>query len=339
MERKQLKYDTLSDEEKEYIMANHQGIGFGTMVNLLFEKFNRQHYKKQLQTYYKKNNLSTGLSVGSQFTTNKELSKQEEEYILANYKGTSASKMAKLLSDIFNTKHSSNQINKFYKDNNLDSGIIGRSPYLALNQQEKDYIIKNHKGTTVENMTKQLYEQFGIEHSPGQVRTIYYKNNLDSGLTGRYEKGRTSENKGKKLTDMLTHEQIADMRKKQKIAVSGKNNAKYKPVGSTYISSRGDVIEKIAEPNTWQRQHIVVWEKANGKLPEGSVIIHIDGDKTNNDISNLRLATQAEAAYMYNGIGISEDAQINDAIYHVARLNMATRNKEKKDEEEWSKNG
>ena len=40
--------------------------------------------------------------------------------------------------------------------------------------------------------------------------------------------------------------------------------------------------------------HNYIWEQANGKIPEGYVIDHIDGDTFNNDLSNLRLATPSQ---------------------------------------------
>ena len=38
-------------------------------------------------------------------------------------------------------------------------------------------------------------------------------------------------------------------------------------------------------------EHIIVWEKYFGKVPDGYQIHHIDGNKTNNDIKNLQLVT------------------------------------------------
>ena len=43
----------------------------------------------------------------------------------------------------------------------------------------------------------------------------------------------------------------------------------------------------VASPN--KKLHRIIWEEANGPIPDGHIIHHRDGDKTNNDIANLEL--------------------------------------------------
>ena len=43
-----------------------------------------------------------------------------------------------------------------------------------------------------------------------------------------------------------------------------------------------------------KRMHIFVWEKYNGKVPNGYYVHHIDGNKNNNSIENLILMTPHE---------------------------------------------
>ena len=42
--------------------------------------------------------------------------------------------------------------------------------------------------------------------------------------------------------------------------------------------------------------HRIIWEMANGPIPKGLQIDHIDQNRSNNRLSNLRLATNAENA-------------------------------------------
>lgn len=43
--------------------------------------------------------------------------------------------------------------------------------------------------------------------------------------------------------------------------------------------------------------HRIVYEKFVGEIPNGYVIDHIDGQRDNNDVTNLRLITQSENMY------------------------------------------
>ena len=57
---------------------------------------------------------------------------------------------------------------------------------------------------------------------------------------------------------------------------------------------RDDKTGYYLNSKTHKRLHRYVWEKHNGKIPEGYDIHHIDGNKSNNDISNLQIMTKSE---------------------------------------------
>lgn len=46
--------------------------------------------------------------------------------------------------------------------------------------------------------------------------------------------------------------------------------------------------------NKRARRARVVWEKVNGELPKGYIIYHLNGDRYNDDIDNLKAITRAE---------------------------------------------
>ncbi|ANU28444.1 HNH endonuclease signature motif containing protein [Planococcus versutus] len=48
-----------------------------------------------------------------------------------------------------------------------------------------------------------------------------------------------------------------------------------------------------------KRLHRSIWEHHNGEIPEGYHIHHIDGNKNNNDISNLECMPAKEHAYLH----------------------------------------
>lgn len=77
---------------------------------------------------------------------------------------------------------------------------------------------------------------------------------------------------------------FSDNKERMKSARRELNNATT-PLGSTFQANNGYLFTKTE--NGWQMLHKVVWEKANGKKPDGTQIIFLDGDKTNCNLDNL----------------------------------------------------
>jgi hypothetical protein len=81
----------------------------------------------------------------------------------------------------------------------------------------------------------------------------------------------------------------------------GYRNYRNAPIGAEYISSRGTVYVKVSDVRrdgkhqvlNWKRKSHLVWEQHHGEIPEGHVIVHLDGNPTNCDISNLECTTNS----------------------------------------------
>ncbi len=63
-----------------------------------------------------------------------------------------------------------------------------------------------------------------------------------------------------------------------------------KPAGST----KADGYMQVGFNGRVMYYHRIVWAMMSGECPDGSFIDHIDGDRSNNRISNLRLASISE---------------------------------------------
>jgi len=59
-----------------------------------------------------------------------------------------------------------------------------------------------------------------------------------------------------------------------------------------YLMTNGYIQCTDVEKNIYVYEHRYVWEKHYGSIPEGLVIHHKDGDRTNNTIINLELMTK-----------------------------------------------
>ena len=73
------------------------------------------------------------------------------------------------------------------------------------------------------------------------------------------------------------------------------------PDGYGTISAKGYRRIWDTEQQRLRMEHVVVWERYNGTVPDGLQIHHIDHDKLNNDISNLKLVGSIEHKRMHSG--------------------------------------
>ncbi len=65
----------------------------------------------------------------------------------------------------------------------------------------------------------------------------------------------------------------------------------------TEVMSCGYLIKKVAINSgrkDWIQVHVIVWEKENGPVPDGHIVIFKDGNRSNFDISNLECISKRE---------------------------------------------
>lgn len=174
------------------------------------------------------------------------------------------------------------------------------------------YIRENAKGKTNLEMTEMVNQKFNSDFSVTQIKSAKSRNKISSGLTGCFEKGHSTWNKGKKGYFAPGTEKTRFQK--------GHKNANTREVGSERITKDGYIEVKVAEPNVWRLKHAVVFERENGKIPKNCSILFLDGDKKNTDISNLKIVLKSELLIMNRQHMLSDDAKINDSVSNLAKL-------------------
>lgn len=107
-------------------------------------------------------------------------------------------------------------------------------------------------------------------------------------LDSCFKKGQEPPNKGKKMSKEVYKKCSNTMFKK------GQLSHNKKPLGSIRVTKDGYQEIKIAEPNTWDAYHRVMWEDTFGKIPEGGVVRFVTNDKMNVHPFNLELIDRSK---------------------------------------------
>ena len=187
----------------------------------------------------------------------------------------------------------------------------------------KQFILDNYKGRYNQELADLFNQKFNTNITSKTIKSYKANNKLNSGLTGKFRKGQTPHNKGKKMPKEV-YEKV-----KHTMFAKGNVPPNHRPVGSERISKDGYIEVKVAEPNKWRLKQRVVYEEAKGEIPEGCPIIFLDGNKRNFDIDNLRCITRSELLYL-NCNGLNNSNEITETGILMARLDRA-KNKKKQE--------
>ena len=187
----------------------------------------------------------------------------------------------------------------------------------------KQFILDNYKGRYNQELADLFNQKFNTNITSRMIKSYKANNKLNSGLTGKFRKGQTPHNTGKKMPKEV-YEKV-----KHTMFAKGNVPPNHRPVGSERISKDGYIEVKVAEPNKWRLKQRVVYEEAKGKIPEGCPIIFLDGNKRNFDIDNLKCITRSELLYL-NCNGLNNSNEITETGILMARLDSA-KNKKKQE--------
>lgn len=178
-------------------------------------------------------------------------------------------------------------------------------------KEQTEFIAANTKGRSSKELTKIFNKKFKLNLEVSKIAAFKSRHGLKSGLDCRFKPGNVPFNKGKK--GIFLGGKATQFKK-------GNRPHNYMPVGTERINGDGYVDVKIADPNQWKAKHHVVWEKHNGPVPQGHVIVFGDKDTRNFDINNLILVSRKQLLVLNKNKLIQSDSNLTRTGVIIADL-------------------
>lgn len=189
---------------------------------------------------------------------------------------------------------------------------------IKFTEEQKQFIYKNYKGIG----NKELTNKFNQKFNTNLDKQIYYfkrNHHLNSGLTGKFEKGHETFNKGKKWDEYIPKEKQENCRKTT--FKKGNIPKNYRPIGSERITIDGFIEIKTANPNKWRiKSHVIYEEYYQTKIPKGYKIVYLDGNRLNLDPSNLKMVSCAEELLMNANNLRYDKKELTETGYLIAKI-------------------
>ncbi len=256
------------------------------------------------------------------------------QFIRENVKGRTCKELTAMVNQHFGERLFTESTMKGYKNNHhLKSGTpCGGTRESKFGADVEAYIAEIAKGRSRAETTRLINERFG----PGtmtldQVVSYMTNHKICCGRDTRFQPGHTSPNKGKKG---YCHPGCVPTQFRK-----GNRPANAVPIGTERLGADGYISVKVQDGHgnrNWVQKHRLVWERANGPIPEGHKLIFLDGDTKNCALENLMLVTDAEHAVMCKrGLHFSGPELTKSSVL-VARVMLAAnkaRQRRKRDAE------
>ena len=195
-------------------------------------------------------------------------------------------------------------------------------------KEQKEFLIANNYMTPSKDLAAMFNNRFGTNITASNIKTFRGNNHLNSGLTGRFEKGHIPDNKGKTCDDYMSKDAQARSRKttfkkgnKPLNAVDiGEESMRYsgsKPDDLGYVHVK--VCDGKGNKN-WVPKQRVIYEQHYGPIPKGYKVIFADRNRFNFDIDNLVLVSSSEELIMNQKSLRYDDQDLTKTGHLIAKV-------------------
>ena len=174
-------------------------------------------------------------------------------------------------------------------------------------KEHYDYILSICNGKPVKEILALFNEHFNENITFSAISNAMYKCGAKTNVNGgRFKKGDKPFNKGLKWDEYLSKESQESCRRtcyKKGDTVREKNN-KWTEIGTETLWKGEYFYIKVDKPTNRKGhmyhalKHRYIWEQHNGPIPEGYVVIFLDGNRQNFNIDNLALVKRSELAML-----------------------------------------
>ena len=190
--------------------------------------------------------------------------------------------------------------------------------------EEYEWMRQNLSGlyTTVQMVSifQMIFHREFTVTQTGNIMRHHGIKNLPNFNSGRFVKGQKSWNKGKKMSEAFKNNPNIKKNQFKKGGFPGH----VLPEGAMVVDGENRVYIKLKGHRKKTNYPRWVYEQAYGKLPKDWMVIHLDGNRLNNDLSNLRAVSKSVNAIKncfsrWNDF-YPETAEGNNALYTMAEI-------------------
>jgi hypothetical protein len=271
-----MKKHKYTPEEKQFLKENAKGRSYAELAALFNERFGTGFTRAQIAMTAHRYGYFNGLQNYYHSYT-----PEEKQFLKENAKGRSYAELTALFNERFGTDLTRSQIASTAEHGGCDNG---RHPH-KYTPEEKQFLKENAKGRSYAELTALFNERFGTGFTRAQIGSTAQNYGCANGRSSRFIPGNVPKNKGKHPWNWV-------------------------PVGSERITGDGYRQVKIREPNEWKSKHVLIWEAANGKVPDFHRVIFADRDLANISLENLILVSMEERFQMAVSGLISTNAEL-----------------------------
>ena len=191
-----------------------------------------------------------------------------------------------------------------------------------MTDEQAEYMISIIPGRSSKEVTEMMNEKYGLALTVAQLRSWKKNHKIPSGYDARFRKGTTSHTKGRPWAEWMPPESAAHSRATQ--FTKGHIAKNSVPIGTISVRDGYPMIKvcNYKGVKNWTFYHRYVWEQHNGPVPKGYKILHLNGDRFDCSIENLRCVPDSVALGANGKFGWTEDPKINETILKAAELKI-----------------